>query len=201
MELSDLRPAPGSVKDRKKIGRGIGSGHGKTSTRGHKGDKARGQSKLGFEGGQTPLHRRLPKQRGIGTGLSARGFNTGAFKTHYAIVNLSELEKFEANTEVDAELLLARKVIKDLKDGLKVLGDGKLTKSLTVSAHAFSETAKASIEAAGGTATLIPVSKLPKRPKKKDPEVIKAGTIRRAEARREATAERKSQKAGGAARA
>jgi len=201
MELSDLRPAPGSVKDRKKIGRGIGSGHGKTSTRGHKGDKARGQSKLGFEGGQTPLHRRLPKQRGIGTGLTARGFNTGAFKTHYAIVNLTELEKFEANTEVDAELLLARKVIKDLKDGLKVLGDGKLTKALTVRARAFSETAKASIEAVGGTATLIPVSKLPKRPKKKDLEVIKAGTIRRAEARKTATADRKSQKAGGASRA
>jgi large subunit ribosomal protein L15 len=199
MELSDLRPAPGSVKRRKKIGRGIGSGHGKTATRGHKGDKARGQSKLGFEGGQTPLHRRLPKQRGIGTGLSARGFNTGAFKTHYAIVNLGDLERFDAGTSVDAELLLARKVIKDLKDGLKVLGDGKLTKAITVRAHAFSETAKSAIEAAGGTAEAIPVSKLPKRPKKKDPEVIKAGTIRRAEARKAATAERKAQKSAAGA--
>ncbi len=201
MELSDLRPAPGSVKDRKKIGRGPGSGHGKTATRGHKGDKARGQSKLGFEGGQTPLHRRLPKQRGIGTGLTARGFNTGAFKTHYAIVNLGDLEKFDANTEVDAELLLARKVIKDLKDGLKVLGDGKLTKALNVSARAFSESATAAIEAAGGTATLIPVSKLPKRPKKKDPEVIKAATIARRDAFKAATATRKAEKKAAGGRA
>lgn len=201
MELSDLRPAPGSVKDRKKIGRGIGSGHGKTSTRGHKGDKARGQSKLGFEGGQTPLHRRLPKQRGIGTGLSARGFNTGAFGTHYAIVNLTELEKFDANTEVDAELLLARKVIKDLKDGLKVLGDGKLSKPLIVRAHAFSGTAKEAIEAAGGSATLIPVSKLPKRPKKKDPEVIKAATTARRDAFKAATATRKAEKKAAGGRA
>lgn len=164
MKLDDLKPAPGSVKDPKKIGRGPGSGHGKTSTRGHKGDKSRGQSKLGFEGGQTPLHRRLPKQRGIGVGLTARGFNTGRYKTHYAIVNLAELEKFDAETEITGELLLAKKVIKDLKDGLKVLGDGKLTKKLTVRAHAFSGTAEEAITAAGGTAEVIEVYKRTKRP-------------------------------------
>lgn len=169
MNLSDLKPAPGSVKDRKKIGRGPGSGHGKTSTRGHKGDKARGQSKLGFEGGQTPLHRRLPKQRGIGTGLTARGFTTGRYKTQYSIVNLSELEKFDAGTEITAELLLAKKVIKDLKkDGLKVLGDGKLTKALTVRANAFSGTAEEAITAAGGTAAVIETYTRTKRPLAKE---------------------------------
>lgn len=153
MELVDLRPAQGATRSRKIIGRGPGSGTGVRSGRGNKGDKARGSSKLGFEGGQTPLHRRLPKQRGIGTGLTARGFNTGFFKSHYALVNLRDLEaKFEAGAEITPEILLERRVIKEAKDGVKILGDGKLSKSLTIRAHKFSEAAKAAIEAAGGTA-------------------------------------------------
>lgn len=155
MNLSDLTPAPGSVKRRKIVGRGPGSGHGIRSTRGNKGDKARGQSKLGFEGGQTPLHRRLPKQRGIGTGLSARGFNSGYFKTHYSLVNIGELNGFTAGETVTPELLLARHIIKDMKDGVKVLGDGKITVALTVRAHKFSQTAQDAIEAAGGTVETI----------------------------------------------
>lgn len=156
MNLSDLQPAPGSVKRRRIIGRGPGSGHGKTSTRGHKGDKSRGSSKVGFEGGQTPLHRRLPKQRGIGTGLTARGFNSGYFKKHYALVNLSDLEaRFEANATVTPEILLAARVISDVKDGVKVLGDGKLSKVLSVRAHKFSKSAQEAITALGGTAEAI----------------------------------------------
>jgi len=156
MKLDDLKPAPGSVSRRKKIGRGPGSGHGKTSTRGHKGDKARGQSKLGFEGGQTPLHRRLPKQRGVGTGLTARGFNTGRYKTHYHIVNLSQLEKvFDAGAVVTPELLLEKRVISDTNIGVKILGDGALSKALTVRAQKFSANAEEAIKASGGTAELI----------------------------------------------
>ena len=155
MKLADLRPAEGATKDRKKIGRGPGSGKGVRSGRGNKGDKARGQSKLGFEGGQTPLHRRLPKQRGIGSGLSSRGFNTGRFKKHYAIVNLGALDEFVAGTTVTPEILLDRKVIKDPKEGVKVLGDGKLKAALTIRAHKFSKSALAAIEAAGGTAEQI----------------------------------------------
>jgi large subunit ribosomal protein L15 len=152
MNLDDLRPAPGSVKRRKRVGRGPGSGHGIRSTRGNKGDKARGQAKLGFEGGQTPLHRRLPKQRGLGTGLTSRGFLTGRFKTFYAIVNLSALEVFEDGTEVTPELLLEKGVIKAVLDGVKILGDGELTKKLTVRATKFSASAKEAIEALGGAA-------------------------------------------------
>jgi large subunit ribosomal protein L15 len=155
VKLDDLRPAPGSVKRRKIVGRGPGSGHGVRSTRGNKGDKARGQSKLGFEGGQTPLHRRMPKQRGLGTGLTARGFNTGRYKTHYVIVNISALEQFDAGAEVTPELLLEKKVIKELREGVKILGDGKLTKKLTVRAHKFSKSAEAAITGLGGTVEQI----------------------------------------------
>src|SRR4051812_6561764 len=126
MNLDDLTPSEGATKRRKIIGRGPGSGKGVRSGRGNKGDKARGQSKLGFEGGQTPLHRRLPKQRGLGTGLSSHGFNTGRFKNHYSLVNLSDLAKFEAGATITPELLLSRHVIKEAKDGVKILGDGKL---------------------------------------------------------------------------
>ncbi|GAB4463592.1 MAG: 50S ribosomal protein L15 [Armatimonadaceae bacterium] len=155
MKLDDLQPAPGSVKRRKRIGRGPGSGKGIRSGRGNKGDKARGQSKLGFEGGQTPLHRRLPKQRGLGTGLTARGFNSGYFKTRYAIANISDLEDFEAGSEITPELLLQNRVIKDMLDGVKILGDGELTKVLTVKAHKFSKTAQQAIARAGGTVILL----------------------------------------------
>lgn|GEM_PF-131053 len=155
MKLDDLRPAPGSVKRRKRIGRGPGSGKGIRSGRGNKGDKARGSSKLGFEGGQTPLHRRLPKQRGLGVGLTARGFTSGYFKTRYSIANLSDLDVFDADTVITPELLLEKRVIKDLQDGVKILGDGELTKAFTVKAHKFSKTAQQAIARVGGTVVLL----------------------------------------------
>jgi large subunit ribosomal protein L15 len=147
MQLHELKPAAGSKHRRKRVGRGIGSGHGKTSTRGHKGQNARsgGGVRPGFEGGQTPLFRRLPK----------RGFNNKVFATEYAIVNLSQLNKFEAGTVVTPELLLEKKVIKNLRDGVKILGQGDLAVSLTVRAHAFSKSAAEKIQAAGGTVEVI----------------------------------------------
>ena len=151
MNLTDLRPAEGAHKGRKKIGRGPGSGHGKTSTRGHKGDKARGSSKVGFEGGQTPMHRRLPKQRGLGVGLTSRGFNNGRYKTHYEIVNLGVIDgKFEAGETVDAETLKAKGLVRGSLP-VKVLAEGTLTKKLTVKVAKLSGNAVAAIEAAGGT--------------------------------------------------
>jgi large subunit ribosomal protein L15 len=155
MNLDDLRPAKGAHKERKRIGRGPGSGKGIRSGRGNKGDKARGQSKLGFEGGQTPLHRRLPKQRGLGVGLTARGFSSGYFSTRYAIANLRDLAEFAAGSVITPELLLEKRVIKDLRDGVKILGDGELTNALTVKAHKFSESAKKAIARAGGTVILL----------------------------------------------
>lgn len=155
MNLDDLRPAKGAHKRRKRIGRGPGSGKGIRSGRGNKGDKARGQSKLGFEGGQTPLHRRLPKQRGLGVGLTARGFTSGYFSTRYAIANLRDLEEFGAGAVITPELLLEKRVIKESLDGVKILGDGELTVAVTVKAHKFSETAKKAIAQAGGTVILL----------------------------------------------
>ena len=130
----------------KRLGCGIGSGHGKTSTKGHKGQRARAGFALnpGFEGGQNPLYRRLPK----------RGFNRKAFKAVYAIVNLQTLAKLE-DKEITPELLLAKNVIKELHDGLKVLGTGDLTKAVTVKAHLFSGSAKTKIESKGGQAVLL----------------------------------------------
>ena len=147
MRLEDLRPTPGSMKKRKRGGRGPGSGHGKTSGRGHKGQKARGTGKVHpwFEGGQTPLQRRLPK----------RGFKN-INKKVYAVVNVKVLEeKFEANEEVTPAKLLERKIVKDMKDGIKILGDGELTKPLIVKAHAFSKSALEKIESVGGKAEVI----------------------------------------------
>lgn len=140
VRLSDLRPAKGSVKARKRVGRGIGSGHGKTATRGHKGDKARGSTRPGFEGGQTPLHRRLPQKRGF----------TNIFKKEYAIVNLETLAKLSEDA-VTPELLLEKGIIKRVKSGLRVLGRGELEKAITVRAHHFSKSAREKIEARGGT--------------------------------------------------
>ena len=133
-------------KRRKRLGCGIGSGHGKTSTKGHKGQKARSGyfMRRGFEGGQNPLYRRLPK----------RGFNNAAFRTEYAVVNLGRLEGLGEN-EITPELLMKRRVIGKIKDGLKVLGSGKLTRPLTVKAHRFSESAKEQIVKAGGQAIVI----------------------------------------------
>lgn len=145
MQLHDLKPAPGSTKRRKVVGRGPGSGHGKNSTRGHKGHKKHGQVNANFEGGQTPLHRRLPQLRGF------KAVN----KKIYAVVNVGTLEVFDAGTEVTPELLMKAGVLRDVRDGLKILGDGDLTKKLTVNAHGFSKSAVEKLEKAGGTATKI----------------------------------------------
>lgn len=144
MRLSDLRPAKGTVKARKRVGRGIGSGHGKTSTRGHKGDKSRGSVRPGFEGGQTPLHRRLPQKRGF----------TNIFKKEYAIVNVDTLAKLSEDV-ITPDVLLDQGVIKDLKSGLRVLGRGELEKAVTVRAHHFSKSAEEKIKAKGGTVEVI----------------------------------------------
>lgn len=146
MKLHELSPAPGSVKETKRIGRGHGSGQGKTAGKGHKGQKARsgGGVRPGFEGGQTALARRIPK----------RGFNN-IFATEYATVNVSDLEKFVDGTVVDTELLKASGLVKKELDGIKVLGNGELTKNLTVKAAKFSAAAKEKIEKAGGKAEVI----------------------------------------------
>lgn len=141
MKLHDLAPAAGSVTPAYRKGRGIGSGNGKTAGKGHKGQNARsgGGVRPGFEGGQLPLYRKLPK----------RGFNN-KFATKYAIVNVSELNVFEDGTVVDMKTLLEKRIIRKSLDGLKVLGNGEINKKLTVKAAIFSASAKEKIEAAGG---------------------------------------------------
>ena len=143
MKLFELSPAPGSTKSKYRKGRVIGSGNGKTAGKGHKGQNARsgGGVRPGFEGGQLPIYRRLPK----------RGF-TNHFAKHYAIINVGDLEIFENGTEVTLEMLVENRIIRKELDGLKVLGDGELTKSLTVKAKIFSASAKDKIVAAGGKA-------------------------------------------------
>ena len=145
MQIHDLSPSPGSTRRRKKVGRGPGSGHGKTSTRGEKGHKKRGKPNPHFEGGQTPLHRRLPQLRGF------KAVN----KKEYAIVNVSLLEALDVGTEVTPELLMERGIIRDLHDGLKILGNGDLTKKLTVRAHKFSKNAVEKLQAVGGAAEVL----------------------------------------------
>ncbi|MCL6444694.1 MAG: 50S ribosomal protein L15 [Alicyclobacillus sp.] len=147
MQLHELSPAKGSRRPRKRLGRGTSSGHGKTSTRGHKGQWARsgGGVRPGFEGGQTPFFKRFPK----------RGFTNAPFKKEYAVVNLEDLNRFEEGTTVTPELLASSRLVKDFKDGVKVLGNGELTVKLTVQAHAFSGSAKEKIEAVGGTVEVI----------------------------------------------
>ena len=145
MNLSDIRPPKGQTHAKKRVGRGMGSGHGKTSARGHKGQHAGTgfSQKRGFEGGQMPLHRRLPK----------RGF-TNIFKKQYAIVNLGRLEKLEQdNFTIDA--MLQAGIINKVYDGVKVLGTGVLTRKITVEAHHFSKSALEKIQQAGGTAQTI----------------------------------------------
>ena len=152
--IHNIKPSEGSTHRRKRVGRGIGSGHGKTSTRGHKGNKARGQINPNFEGGQTPLHRRLPQLRGTAS-RNPRGFKP-YHKTEYALVNLHVLEEqFEAETEITPELLLERGVLRDLHDGLKVLGTGEVTKKFTVRAHKFSKSAQEKLQAAGGVVEVL----------------------------------------------
>jgi large subunit ribosomal protein L15 len=145
MNLSDIRPPAGQVRSRKRIGRGMGSGHGKTATRGSKGQHAGTgfSQKRGFEGGQMPLHRRLPK----------RGF-TNIFKKQFAIVNLGRLEKLEGDS-FNADRLMELGVVKKLGEGLKILGTGQLTRKITVEAHQFSKSALEKIRQAGGTAQVI----------------------------------------------
>ncbi|MEN3001216.1 MAG: 50S ribosomal protein L15 [Armatimonadota bacterium] len=146
MQLHDLKPAPGSKKRRKRVGRGIGSGHGKTAGRGTKGQKARDTVPPRFEGGQTPIHRRLPVRVGF------RNIN----RVEYAIVNVGTLAaRFQPNDEITPERLLQMRIIRKLKDGLKVLGEGEISFPITVHAHAVSQSARAKIEAAGGQVKLI----------------------------------------------
>ncbi len=146
MGLHDLKPSVGSTKRKRRIGRGIGSGMGKTATRGTKGQKARRQIPSYFEGGQTPIHRRLPVKK---------GFRNPNHK-EYSIVNLDDLEKFfEKGAEVTPETLIKAGIVPNMKDGVKVLGFGELKKKLKVSAHKFSKTAQAAIEKAGGEVILL----------------------------------------------
>ena len=146
MKLHELSPAPGSAKQVWRRGRGPGSGNGKTAGKGHKGQNARsgGGVRPGFEGGQLPLYRKLPK----------RGFNN-MFAKNYAIVNVDALNKFDEGSVVDLEALMAAKIVRKPLDGLKVLGNGEITKKITVKAAIFSSTAKEKIEAAGGVAEVI----------------------------------------------
>lgn len=146
MKLHELKPSEGSRKVRNRVGRGIGSGNGKTSGKGHKGQNARsgGGVRPGFEGGQMPLFQRLPK----------RGF-TNINRKDYAVINLDRLNSFDEGTEVTPELLLETGAISKLKAGVKILGNGKLEKKLTVKANKFSASAKEAIEVAGGTAEVI----------------------------------------------
>ncbi|OEH93207.1 50S ribosomal protein L15 [Bacillus solimangrovi] len=146
MKLHELKPAEGSRKTRNRVGRGMGSGNGKTSGRGHKGQKARsgGGVRPGFEGGQMPLFQRLPK----------RGF-TNINRKDYTVVNLEALNRFEEGTEVTPELLLETGVVSKVKAGIKILGKGQVEKKLTVKANKFSSAAKEAIEAAGGTTEVI----------------------------------------------
>ncbi|NIO11137.1 MAG: 50S ribosomal protein L15 [Deltaproteobacteria bacterium] len=147
MDLSDLPGASSTQKNRKRVGRGNGSGHGKTSCRGHKGQGARsgGGTRPGFEGGQMPLQRRIPK----------RGFHS-PFKKRYALINVGQLESLSGSGEISPELLLGRGLMRSQDDGVKILGNGNISKALTVKAHGFSSKAKEKIEAAGGRVEALP---------------------------------------------
>ena len=146
MKLHELSPAPGSNKQRTRVGRGLGSGIGKTSGRGQKGQNSRtgGGVRPGFEGGQMPLYRRLPK----------RGFHN-KWSVEFAIVNIADLDRFEAGAVVDPVALIEAGILKNVKDGVKILGNGDLLKALTVKAQAFSKTALEKINAAGGKAEVV----------------------------------------------
>ncbi|NJD92212.1 MAG: 50S ribosomal protein L15 [Geobacter sp.] len=142
MQLNTIKPAAGAHRDRKRIGRGPGSGHGKTATKGHKGQKARsgGSIKPGFEGGQMPMQRRLPK----------RGF-LPLTRKEFVVINISQLEDFEAGSTIDPAAIVSRGLVSNIRDGIKILAKGVLTKSLTVKAHKFSVAAREQIIAAGGS--------------------------------------------------
>ncbi|HTY62732.1 MAG TPA: 50S ribosomal protein L15 [Acidobacteriota bacterium] len=146
MSINTLKPSPGANRKNKRVGRGMGSGHGKTSARGYKGQLSRAGSSMrpGFEGGQMPLHRRLPK----------RGF-TNIFRKEFVAVNLEKLAAFEAGATVDPEILKSKGLVKNLRDGLKILGVGELPHALHVKAHKFSKSAVEKIQKAGGTFEVI----------------------------------------------
>ena len=147
MKLHELRPSEGAFQSKKRVGRGVGSGLGKTSGKGHKGQNARsgGGVRPGFEGGQLPLFRRLPK----------RGFSNANFKVRYAVINLSDLNRFEDGAVVTPEILKEMGLVKNQLDGIKVLGNGTLEKKVNVKAHKFSSVAKEQIEKMGGKAEVI----------------------------------------------
>lgn len=147
MKLHELSPAEGAYKPRKRVGRGIGSGHGKTSCRGSKGQRARagGGVRPGYEGGQMPIHRRLPK----------RGFSNSVFKKIFAIVNIRDLTKFESGAVIDESTLIKAGLVKGRRDGVKLLGKGDIAHSLTIRLEHISSGAKAKIEAAGGKAEIL----------------------------------------------
>jgi len=146
VKIADLRPSDGSRKKKKRVGHGVGSGHGKTSCKGHKGQKARsgGTKGPGFEGGQMPLQRRLPK----------RGFKN-IFKIEFAVVNLKDINKIEGVDIITPEILIEKGILKNIKDGVKILGGGELQKPLTIKADAFSASASAKITAAGGKVEVL----------------------------------------------
>jgi len=154
--LNNLKPARGSTRDRRRVGRGPGSGLGKTSGRGEKGQKSRSgySRKLGFEGGQMPLHRRVPK----------RGFTNHRFRREFTELNVGRLEVFDPGTIVTPEVLIRRGMIKKLRDGVKILAKGSLTKALTVRAHRFSARAQELIAGAGGKAEVLEVAESKPRP-------------------------------------
>jgi large subunit ribosomal protein L15 len=147
MKIHEVTPAAGSTKKSKRVGRGMGSGHGKTSTKGHKGQKARSGGTKGpsFEGGQTPLQRRLPK----------RGFSNCPFKVKYASINVGDLDKLAGIDVITPEILIEKNIVKNVKFGVKILGGGSISRPVTVEAHAFSESAIEKIKAAGGKAEVI----------------------------------------------
>jgi len=165
MRLHDLKPRPGAKHRRKRLGQGESSGHGKTSGRGGKGQTARSGSsiRIGFEGGQMPLIRRIPK----------RGFNNARHATRYLPINLEALNRFDEGARVDEKILRDSGLANGRADGIKILGDGELTRKLTVSAHAFSASAKSKIEAKGGTCELI-TPKAPPAKKKSEPKSAEA---------------------------
>jgi len=146
MKIHELSPAEGSRKKGKRVGRGPGSGHGKTSCRGHKGQKSRsgGGPRPGFEGGQMPLHRRLPK----------RGFNN-IFKKYYSIVNIKDLNRFAPNSNVDSEALRKAGLVRKAGDGIKLLGNGEISHPVVIQVHKVSKAAKEKIEASGGKVEVI----------------------------------------------
>lgn len=151
MKLTDVRPNESRAKTRKRVGRGHAAGQGKTAGRGQKGQHSRGPTKFGFEGGQTPMYRRFPSLRGV----SNRAHNLGLFRKEFAEINLSDLNRFEAGSVVDVEAMKAKRIVRQVKDGVKVLGKGTVDRALTVRAHAFSAAARAGIEAAGGSVEVI----------------------------------------------